>query len=793
MMHFLHPGFFPGNYKRADRMMNRKQTNPDRGRTIKQLEQEKEELRQSNEAYRQLVENLNEVLYTLDLKAVVTFITPNVEKISGYRPEEIVGRRFTDFVHPGDLTAHRFDAFQKILAGENHITEYRYLSKKSETVWVRSNARAIVRNGEVVGIQGMLVDISDQKRFESALRQSERKFRDIFDSSGDAILIHDKEGRVLEANAPALDWMGYTREELVRLTLRDIVHPKRLHLLPGRLKTIDRTGREVFESIVWGKDGREIPVEINSRKIEYEGRTCFLSLARDISRRLEKETEYAQILNTSIDGFWVVDMEGRILEVNPAAARMLGCSQAEMLHLYVDDIDAVETREQIRQRMDRIRKEGSARFETRHRRTDDAVIDVEVSSSYIPHSGGRLLAFLRDITERKQTEAEKARLQEHFHQVQKVESVGRLAGGVAHDLNNLLSPILGYGELLLDQEGPDAAWKTRICRIIDAAERAKALVRQLLAFSRQQMLEFKPFDVNEHLQDFRSLMRHTLREDIEIRMNLADALPLVNGDTSQMEQVLLNLVVNAQDAMPQGGALTIETASVWLDESYARLKKGVTPGRYVMLAVSDTGQGMTSDILENLFEPFYTTKEKEMGTGLGLSTVYGIVKQHGGNIWAYSEPGLGATFKIYLPVSTDSPEPEPSAAEEAPLPDRTGTETVLLVEDEEIVRELVCSMLEMQGYEVLSAENGKHALSLLKTYEGPLDLLLTDVVMPDMNGKELYERISRAYPDLGTIYMSGYSENVIAYHGVLKPGVNFIQKPFSVNDLAARIREVLGR
>jgi CheY-like chemotaxis protein len=307
------------------------------------------------------------------------------------------------------------------------------------------------------------------------------------------------------------------------------------------------------------------------------------------------------------------------------------------------------------------------------------------------------------------------------------------------------------------------------------------------------MLEFKPFDVNEHLQDFRSLMRHTLREDIEIRMNLADALPLVNGDTSQMEQVLLNLVVNAQDAMPQGGALTIETASVWLDESYARLKKGVTPGRYVMLAVSDTGQGMTSDILENLFEPFYTTKEKEMGTGLGLSTVYGIVKQHGGNIWAYSEPGLGATFKIYLPVSTDSPEPEPSAAEEAPLPDRTGTETVLLVEDEEIVRELVCSMLEMQGYEVLSAENGKDALSLLKTYEGPLDLLLTDVVMPDMNGKELYERISRAYPDLGTIYMSGYSENVIAYHGVLKPGVNFIQKPFSVNDLAARIREVLGR
>jgi signal transduction histidine kinase/CheY-like chemotaxis protein len=392
------------------------------------------------------------------------------------------------------------------------------------------------------------------------------------------------------------------------------------------------------------------------------------------------------------------------------------------------------------------------------------------------------VSFGQDITEQRH-------LKEQFYQSQKMESIGRLAGGVAHDLNNLLSPILGYGEMLLEDAVPGDPRQESIKQIVDAGKRAQTLVRQLLAFSRKQPLQFQAVDLNKLLRDFKRLLRRTLREDIEIQAHLDKAIPRIQGDVGKLEQVVMNLAVNAQDAMPQGGTLTMETARAELDEEQVKGERDLAPGSYVMLAISDTGSGMDAHTLAHMFEPFFSTKEKGKGTGLGMSTAYGIIKQHGGDIWAFSKPGTGSTIRVYLPAADEIP------AEPAHPPqkgaDPTGTESVLLVEDDQQVRSLAAGLLERYGYRVLAAESGHAALSLLEGHTGPLDLLLTDVVMPGMNGRQLYEAVSGIYPQVRVIYMSGYTDDVIADHGILDTGVHFIEKPFSVKTLAAKIREVL--
>lgn len=505
-----------------------------------------------------------------------------------------------------------------------------------------------------------------------------KKFRDIFDNSGDSICVYDEEGVILEVNEIACLQTGYSRDELIRQKPFGLLADKEARSLLNRIQEVSKNGQAVYEIDIRRKDGSKFPVEINARKIEFEGEPAILAVARDITRR-------------------------------------------------------------------------------------------------------------------QQAEEEQARLRQQIQQSQKLESIGRLAGGVAHDLNNFLSPILGYGEMLLAYGNEDENRQKQLGHIIEAGKRARALVRQLLAFSRQQMLEFKTFDLNEIIKNFENLLRHTIREDIVINLNLSDSLPPIKADAGQIEQILMNLAVNAQDAMPYGGELSIETRAIELDEYYADRRNGVTPGIYVMLMVSDTGEGMDAATLSNIFEPFFTTKAKDKGTGLGLATAYGIVKQHGGNIWAYSEIGLGTTIKVYLPVCREEDIQEEAAPEMKTESDTNEPLTVLVAEDEKVVRELIVSMLELQGYSVLVGKSGKKALSAINCHDGPLDLLLTDVIMPDMSGKDLHNRLSQNFPGLKTIYMSGYTENVIAYHGVLDPQVNFLQKPFSVKDLEAKIREVMNQ
>jgi signal transduction histidine kinase len=403
----------------------------------------------------------------------------------------------------------------------------------------------------------------------------------------------------------------------------------------------------------------------------------------------------------------------------------------------------------------------------------------------------KMIGACEDITERKRAEEENTALQEQLRQSQKMEAIGRLAGGIAHDFNNLLTVIKGYSQLSLVEIKEGDPLKLNIEEIRRAADRAADLTRQLLAFSRRQIMEMKVLDLNDLLKNLDKMLRRVIGEDIELVTLLAGDLGRVKTDPGQTEQVVMNLSVNSKDAMPEGGKLTIETANVDLDDAYARNHVAVTPGRFVMISVSDTGVGMTPEVRDRVFEPFFTAKEKGKGTGLGLSTVYGIVKQSGGNIWVYSEPGKGTTFKIYLPRVDEPLEKLGERVEVKEIP--RGTETILIVEDEEEVRKLAVRILERQGYKVLEASQGLDAFLIAEKYEDLIHLLVTDVVMPKISGRELADRIAEIRPEIKVLYMSGYTDNAIVHHGVLREGIKFIQKPFTVEGLARKVREVLDK
>jgi nitrogen-specific signal transduction histidine kinase len=391
------------------------------------------------------------------------------------------------------------------------------------------------------------------------------------------------------------------------------------------------------------------------------------------------------------------------------------------------------------------------------------------------------LLHFQDMTERKQLETQ-------LRQAQKMEAVGRLAGGVAHDFNNVLTAIFGYVDLLREEIPADSPAQHDLAEVRKASERAASLTKQLLAFSRQQVLEPMVLEPNALVEDFEKMLHRLIGEDVELRLSLARDAGNVLADPGQLQQVLMNLVVNARDAMPTGGKLILETANTELSEPYAELHQQVVPGRYVMLAVSDTGMGMTPETKARIFEPFFTTKEKGKGTGLGLSTVYGIVKQSGGYVWVYSELGRGTTFKIYLPRVDAAPDTMLPAREPATV---TGTETILLAEDDDVLRPLARGLLEKLGYTVLDAADGAAALEAARRYGEPIHLLLTDVVMPGVSGRELARELEKSRPETRVLYVSGYTDDAIVHHGMLEPGLSFLQKPFTPASLARKVREVL--
>jgi two-component system, cell cycle sensor histidine kinase and response regulator CckA len=504
----------------------------------------------------------------------------------------------------------------------------------------------------------------------------------------------------------------------------------------------------------------------------------------------ESEQRYKLLFNNNPHPMWVYDLETlSFLAVNDAAVYHYGYSRAEFLRMTIRDIRPPEhvpaLLEAVAKTSDGINPSGV----WKHQKKDGTIIDVEITSHpiiFMERSAEFVLA--HDMTKRREAEEALQRSEEQLRQSQKLEAVGRLAGGIAHDFNNLLTVITGYSDLLLRRSGHDEAARSKIEEIRKAAERAASLTRQLLAFSRKQVLEPRVLDLTETVANMDKMLKRLIGEDIHLVTMLEPNLKKVSADPGQIEQVIMNLAVNARDAMPHGGKLTIETRNVYLDAAYARSHLSVRPGQYVMLAVSDTGHGMDAATQERIFEPFFTTKEVGKGTGLGLSMVYGILKQSGGNIWVYSEPGHGTTFKVYVPVVEEDVSAEPEAS--APKTQK-GTETILLVEDEEIVRNLLRDILEMEGYEVIVAENGQDALQACARQREQIHLLMTDVVMPGMSGRELVAQLTGQCAGLKVLYMSGYTDDAIVRHGVLDEGVAFLQKPFTPDAATRKVREVL--
>ena len=497
----------------------------------------------------------------------------------------------------------------------------------------------------------------------------------------------------------------------------------------------------------------------------------------------ERTAELEAVIETSPVPISAIDPKGNILLWNRAAEQTFGYTKEEMVgkpYQPPDDDSARIYREVFARVTAGVPVAG---FEIRGKKKDGTPLELSIYSAPMKDPKGRplgVIAVIADLTEQRG-------LQDRLRQSQKIESVGKLAGGIAHDFNNLLTAITGYTDLLYLRLPGDIG-KRELSEIRKASDRAASLTRQLLAFSRQQVLQPKVINVNEVVGNLSSMLARLIGEDIDLETALGEVGP-VKADPFQLEQVLMNLTVNARDAMPRGGRLTIETENVVLDERYARGHPDVKPGRYVMIAVSDTGIGMDSDTRARIFEPFFTTKAMGKGTGLGLSTVYGIVKQSQGHMWVYSEPGQGATFKVYLPLHTEAEEPAVPTPPARVVP--RGWETILAVEDEESLLNLVAEILRDGGYHVLPAHGPKEALRILADYREPIHLLLTDVVMPGISGRALADKVGSERPGIRVLYMSGYTDNAIVHHGVLDHGVTFIQKPFTPDALIKLVREVL--
>ncbi len=506
----------------------------------------------------------------------------------------------------------------------------------------------------------------------------------------------------------------------------------------------------------------------------------------------EIESRYRDCFENAKDAIYVHDLSGRYTMVNKAGEALIGYTREEILQMHISDVVPQSCIDQIQTRLlKKLADHVPTIYEVEAIRKDGSRVPVEVSSRLIYENGVPVAVqgSARDITERKRAEEALRASQLQLQQSQKLEAIGQLAGGVAHDFNNLLTAILGYTDLSLRRIEEEDPIRKNLKETKKAAERAAALIRQLLAFSRKQILEPKVLDLNVVVRDMHKMLTRLIGENIDLATKQAGDLGIVKADPCQVEQIIMNLVVNARDAMPRGGKVTIETANVTLDGSK---HVSIKPGPYVMLAVSDTGSGMDEETQTKVFEPFFTTKEVGKGTGLGLSTVYGIVKQSGGNIWVYSEPEMGTVFKVYLP-RVDSEKAVSEIQTTSEIKDFYGSETILLVEDEDIVRGLTREILSEAGYHVLDAKGGNEALRLCRDYSGPIELLLTDVVMPGMSGKEVADRLHELRPSARVLFMSGYTDEAIVRHGVLDANVEFIQKPFTWAKLGKKVRDVLDR
>jgi PAS domain S-box-containing protein len=647
-------------------------------------------------------------------------------------------------------------------------------------------------SGQLRGFAKITRDLTERYRLEERLKQ----LAAIVQSSDDAIVSMSLNGIIQTWNSGAEQLYGYSATEAIGKPFSILVLDERVGRLLDRLARIAKGEyTEPYETVRVKKDGKRINVAARFSPVrDSNGLVIGVSAtSRDISdrKRLDEalrasEARNRQIVETATEGIWTIDAKAETTFVNRRMADMLGYTAEEMMGRSLFSLLHERDRGQAIQRLEQLRQGAVAPFDmVLHRKDGTEVVTIVSATRFLDEEGrfAGALAMITDISERK-------KLEEQLRQSQKMEAIGQLAGGVAHDFNNLLTIINGFSEMVAMKLRSDDPNRKMLQEVTKAGERAASLTRQLLAFSRKQVLEPRVLDLNAVVTDIEKMLQRLIGEDMVMTTVLAPGLRQVNVDPGQIEQIVMNLAVNARDAMPTGGKLTIETKNVDLDETYNASRPEVIPGRYVMLAVSDTGCGMTPEIQAHIFEPFFTTKGPGKGTGLGLATVYGIVKQSGGFIYLYSEPGRGTAFKIYLPA-VEKRESEKSLHGVKLMPH--GTETILLVEDEDAVRAVSRFALQTFGYNVLEANRPTEAIRLCEQHQGPIALLVTDIVMPGMGGRALTERISELRPGIKVLYVSGYTDDAVVRHGVLQADVAFLQKPFTPTSLANKVRQVLDQ
>jgi PAS domain S-box-containing protein len=637
----------------------------------------------------------------------------------------------------------------------------------------------------------------EHRKAEKALWESEERYRTLAEAAQDTIFIIKRDGYYQYINSYGARTYGHRPEEIIGRSIEDLFPAPVVERQKSSIRKILETGEDANEEMRISISGEErwveshlVPIKDTAGNIN-----AILGMARDITERklaeerLQETTQRLQLATSSGGiGIWDWEIPSNRLIWDDRMFELYGVSMdtfastAGAWEKGLHPEDHAAAMEAIRSALCG-EKEFNTEFRVLH--PDGTVKFLQANGIVIRDVDGkplRMIGMNRDVTEQRN-------LEQQLRESQKIEAVGRLAGGIAHDFNNLLTVILGYSELMLGQLDEKSSLLKDVDEIKRAGERASSLTRQLLAFSRRQVLQPKVLDLNGVVSCMEKMLLRLIEEDVDFRTVLGKELWSVKADPGQIEQVVMNLVVNAKDAMPGGGKLTIETSNISLGEGYSRGHPSVPPGPYVMLAISDTGMGMDDATRSRIFEPFFTTKERAKGTGLGLSTVYGIVKQSGGFIWVYSEPGKGSTFKVYLPRTEDRED----AREKEVLVDEDlrGRKTVLAVEDDDSIRKLAVEILEKYGYTVLSASDGVDAERVSEAHEEEISLLLTDVVMPRMGGVELYKQLRRQRPDIKVLYVSGYTDNAIVHHGVLNAGVAFLQKPYAPISLARKVKEVL--
>jgi len=754
------------------------------------------------ECFRVLFEQAADGIYISSEDGVYLEVNPSGHRLLGYENGELIGKRIADIVRPADI--NRLDvAIASLLKGEISTLPWHMVRKDGSLIETEVRAQRL-SNGRLLGV---VRDLSTRTAIEKKIRESESQLRSILETAPDVILAVDRARKILFINRtlPPL-----VPEQVVGTSCFDYLLPEERGRVAGALDRVFATA--VLEEYEVhgppGPDGVRGVMSVRAGPLmDGDQVAAAILCATDVTARRTDEARFRELasrwkkISSQVPG-WVYQFKLRpdgtscfpyasdgirdICRLTPDEVRDDASKVFALLH--PEDYDrVVESVNESAKALESFQHDFRIKFPNGDERWLDskAVPERQDDGSVLWHG------FVHDITARKEGERLKAQLEEQLRQSQKVESIGKLAGGVAHDFNNLLTSIMGFVELALMHVAPDTRAAEYLDGVRESAKRGASLTQQLLAFARKKIVRPEVIDLNEVLRRLTVLLRRLVGENLELVVSTGPNLNMVKVDVGSMEQVVMNLVVNARDAITTGtGRITLETKNVVLDEAYCQMHAEMTPGEFVMLAVTDTGIGMTPSIRAKLFEPFFTTKPVGHGTGLGLAMCHGIIKQAGGNISVHSEPGAGSTFRVYLPRS-DGEEVAPTSLPR--LSTLRGRETILLVEDEGMILRVARDALAGLGYRIITASDGAQALDMVKTMAGPVDLLVTDVVMPKMGGRELARRLSKLRPDIRVLFSSGYTENSIVEHGVLDEGVEFLQKPYTPVALARRVREVLDR